>query len=558
MQLAGVQSVANLSYLRFSTGRTGSSADPGPVRDLSLDRVALQDLFRDFDRLRGDLGRLDRTLGGLRRGHRGGGLATARSGLALDLDTTDQRATLTSSEEVNGSTTSFGPTQPSYEGSSTAGPTIGGLYDGSSGTSTLTFTATQGGIVGLATPIEFELRDGEGTLIDVLSFDPFAAAGTTVTASNGLELSLAAGTVFAGDRFSISVSNTTPQGLSTDAQLVDAGFEPGFVLEAGSFDLNGVTISVDPTDSLNDVIDRINSSAAGVSAVYDDQADVFRLSADEVGAQGQVAIENDSSGLIAALRLDPGQAVVGMDDQRRKALNQVTAFFGVNAGTFKVNGQLIAVDPAVDSLEDVLGRIESSASDLTASYDQASGRVAIESTTPGKTLALDDDTSGFLAAILVGEGRRETDPGVRHLRGLDSAEIGRGLARIGLRLDEIMGSRGVVNADLESGRFRTALITGLGQLFENEGITSRSWAGFETPSGIQFDLSRDATRSLGFDLDKFRLEARQNPDALLDLLVGRDAPEEGILGVLGKALDQVESGLADRYGEGGSLLDLLA
>ena len=75
MQLAGVQSVANLSYLRFSTGRTGSSADPGPVRDLSLDRVALQDLFARDVQLEGvgdrdGVHHASRTLAGLERGGR--------------------------------------------------------------------------------------------------------------------------------------------------------------------------------------------------------------------------------------------------------------------------------------------------------------------------------------------------------------------------------------------------------------------------------------------------------------------------------------------------------
>jgi len=71
---------------------------------------------------------------------------------------------------------------------------------------------------------------------------------------------------------------------------------------SGSFMLNGRQISVDPqTDSLDDIIQRINSSRANVTASYDPRLDL--LSIKSTIANRELELDADSSGLLPALNL---------------------------------------------------------------------------------------------------------------------------------------------------------------------------------------------------------------------------------------------------------------
>jgi flagellar hook-associated protein 2 len=80
--------------------------------------------------------------------------------------------------------------------------------------------------------------------------------------------------------------------------------------DQGSFTLNGATISYDTsTDSLADVVDRINDSRAGVVAFFDSSRDGIVLTSERPGALGIFA-EDVSGNFVAALGLD-GEATLG-------------------------------------------------------------------------------------------------------------------------------------------------------------------------------------------------------------------------------------------------------
>ena len=74
--------------------------------------------------------------------------ATSAANLDLSSSGTATPTTLESTEEVNASTTAYSTDPPAWTGASTAQPTIGGEYDGSSGTDTLTFKVKKGGTAG--------------------------------------------------------------------------------------------------------------------------------------------------------------------------------------------------------------------------------------------------------------------------------------------------------------------------------------------------------------------------------------------------------------------------
>src|SRR5438067_594535 len=75
---------------------------------------------------------------------------------------------------------------------------------------------------------------------------------------------------------------------------------------AGAFKINGVSISFSQTgDSVQNVIDRINNSAAGVTASYDGVNDRFILVSKTTGDQG-IALEDVIGNFLAATGLTTG------------------------------------------------------------------------------------------------------------------------------------------------------------------------------------------------------------------------------------------------------------
>ena len=97
--------------------------------------------------------------------------ASATSAVSLDLSSsgTATPTTLQSTEEVNASTTAYSTDPPEWSGASTAQATIGGEYDGSSGSDTLTFKVKKGGTAG-SDLIQINVYDSNNNQIDSLNF----------------------------------------------------------------------------------------------------------------------------------------------------------------------------------------------------------------------------------------------------------------------------------------------------------------------------------------------------------------------------------------------------
>ncbi len=107
---------------------------------------------------------------------------------------------------------SFSPGQPAWAGSSSTQATVGGSYDGSNGTQTLTFRVSSEGDIGSG-PITLDVLDAQGELLQQIEVAADYAAGSEITLANGLTLSLGEGTAVAGDEFTVDVSEVagTPE-----------------------------------------------------------------------------------------------------------------------------------------------------------------------------------------------------------------------------------------------------------------------------------------------------------------------------------------------------------
>lgn len=379
-------------------GGPGFGSSSGSLADFARSVIALRESVLDV----GSAARIRRLSTG--------SSARASSISALGLASVSTATTLSSSEEINTETTSFTPGDPEFEGASGSSPTVSGVYDGSNGDTTLTFTVTSGGVVGIV-PAEIEVRDDQDALVDTidLGFDP---AGTAYTLANGLEVEFSSGSLVLGDSFEVDVSTSGPSvdpdnpfdGTGSSAP----GFETGVSVGAGSFEVNGVSISVASSDTIQDVLDRITASAANVQATYDAALELVVLSQKSTGSSFDVQVGNDTSGFLAAVKLDGASAVQGSDDELSSAVSQVSALSGIASGSFHVNGVELTVDVSSDSLADLLAAIEGSGAGVSASYHEATGRVVLRAD-DGDELVLDDGDSGFFTAIGVQPGTYEEE-----------------------------------------------------------------------------------------------------------------------------------------------------
>ena len=81
--------------------------------------------------------------------------------------------------------------------------------------------------------------------------------------------------------------------------------------DQGSFTINGVTINYDTSsDSIQNVLDRINSSDAGVTATFDSQNDRFVLTNNTTGNVG-ISMQDVTGNFLAATGLSAGQLTSG-------------------------------------------------------------------------------------------------------------------------------------------------------------------------------------------------------------------------------------------------------
>jgi hypothetical protein len=335
--------------------------------------------------------------------------AGATSAVSLDLSSsgTATPTTIQSTEEVNASTTGYSTDPTEWTGSSTAQPTIGGEYDGSSGSDTLTFSAKKGGTAG-SDLIQIEVFDSNNNQIDSLNFRKQDGVGTPQALSNGLTVTFSEGDFVKNDTFTLEVYDNVDNAVNPDNSFNGTGaddpnLQSGLDVTAGSFEINGTSIDVAADDTINSVLDKINQSTAGVTATYDAASETVLLTQDTPGSTPDIVLANDTSGFVAAVKLDSAVAVPGEDgtvtEDSATPLAEVDAFSTVQSGSVSVNGVSIDIDVNTDSLNDVLDRISASAADVTASYDSNTKKVTLSANDAESQLILDSGTTNFFPVV---------------------------------------------------------------------------------------------------------------------------------------------------------------
>ena len=483
--------------------------------------------------------------------------AAVESSSALSLNQTPTASSLQSSEEINTEATSISTTQPSFNNASTSSPLIGGRYNGEFD-DTLIFSVTRGGNYPSGSPIQVEVRNASNDLIDVADFAPNGSVDDEVQLSNGLSLSFSAGFIDQNDTFELDVFANTETDVDPNASfdgVGDAapGFDFGQAVSAGSFNLNGTSIVVGASDSINDVLTTINNSGAGVTATFDVANDSISLISNSTGSQSDITLDSDTSGFLAATKLSQDHVVGALDDERTVAFSAVTEFSGISAGTITVNGKGFFVDPNSDSLDDLVAQIDASVEGVTASFDN--GVLNLEATTPGGDLVLDSGATGFFSALRIDDGTYLGEYSKRGVNGVSREQSRSDLRRIEDAFEDL-AKRFDSEAIGSEGRLFTAqLKSALSTFFRDNDLSQPNSDVFDTKLGLRFEFD-DSGFEVKVDLDEFRDAARnKGADFLKVFKTSDDDEEQSLFQVLSGPLDSLKARITSKIGTIGSLLD---
>jgi hypothetical protein len=464
-------------------------------------------------------------------------------------------ATMSSTSEVNTETSAYSPTSPSWSGTSTSGVTVGGTYSGAQGSTTLTFSTSGGpatATVG-SSPITLAVTTTSGASLGNISWSP-GDAGTAKTLSNGLTVTLGAGNVKRGESFQLTVSDAAQAVDPTVAFSGDPNFQTGTSVTAGSFTINGTSISVSTSDTIDSVIARITASAAGVTAEFDSVNEKVVLTQKTAGATPTITLGSDSSGFLSAVRLT-GATVVPGTDSPVSATSPMDAFpdtSSVTAGNIVVNGTSIAINPSTMSVYDVLDAIEAAVPEVAVALNETTGKVVIGARSASGSFTLSSGGTGFFDALGIDEGTYSGRVGVSSRASAAAAGAMRDVteALLALHDDTEMGIDGTSAVPSAV----TALRSAFEQVVKARFGTSTN---YDTGFGVAFDFDRaDDPQAKVIDFSRsdvsrfsraFRYRSEEVRGFFLDPLKGVDNKGmihalRGILDTVGGALERAADG----------------
>ncbi|MDX1515462.1 MAG: flagellin hook IN motif-containing protein [Woeseiaceae bacterium] len=484
-------------------------------------------------------------------------LPDARSTQGLGLDLTETAAALNSTEEINASPMSFSPFGPGWDGSSTALITIGGEYDGSHGSGPITFEVRRAGVRG-QDDLRIRVEDSQGNRIRNINIRDHHALDRQYDLQNGLYLTLGNGSLTNRDTASITVSDsvgavvdpTRPLGgIRNSNPNLQFGTTP---IVDGSFLVNGESISVSTADSINDVITRINQSAAGVTATFNAGTERIDFVQDTAGSVPTIDLQNDTSNLLDALKLSGAVVVPGTDREDEQALADVSQFASVQSGDLLINGRSISIDTASDSLADVLDRINASPANVVASFDDATQRVVIEARDAASVLEIDSNGTGFFGALNIVEGRVDPEAVSRGVSRARSYDIADAAAAAFAELNYLFRDASFVGRDANAARFRAPLESALRTTFGDD-LTANLL-------GLNLDGSANARLRGDFatvDRQTLTRNLQLRGDTVKSLLTNA-AGDAGLIVDLMRATRQALTGVNQALGISGTFVDTFA
>lgn len=535
------------SSSRSGSGKKGTSFQRGAVRDFMGKLVdagkSVQKLRTNFSEVRATGSRkiAARTVGASR----------------VEIITSSTASTLTSTEELSTHSTAVSDRAPEFsESRSTAEVTIHGTYTGTSDAEYEIRTGNRRGFQ-LGSNKSYRMRVYKnGSFARYLTISKKYSAGTELNLdrNKGLTVSFTTGYVTKKDSATtdgltgVDVKADSSAAFNSDDTFLDSA------VTAGSFEINGTTITVQDDDSIDSVVDTINTSGAGVRASYQSSSDTLTLTHSTKGAN-TITVGSDTSGFLAAMKLDSASTSVGVESERTQALADVGEFSDIQSGSFDINGETITIDVATDSLNDIIDRVKASDAGVRMAYSNTTDRLTIRNGSTDEVLTVENDTTGLFETFGVEAGESEGTIS----RGVSSRVIRDMTTQITEMMELInqMAVSGTNESSIDEGakkarnQLRKAIREELG------GGSDTIDSGF----GFHFNVAEDGTGSF-IELDsggerELARALRRNPSKVLETLFGSDS-KDGVLQAMLTGLDKAQKSLTNRYGSVGIMLDTTA
>jgi flagellar hook-associated protein 2 len=267
-----------------------------------------------------------------------------------------------------------------------------------------------------------------------------------VTSSNSSAVTATAGPNVAAGSYTVAVSHlatatvaasTAQLGLAINGTTPLSALNLSAPVTAGSFSvvIDGTVqqITVDPTKSLTDpngaltllqqaLTAGMQSSDPGASAAVSVNGNKVQVQVNSGTAAHSISFgaSGDSSNFLQAMNLSTANATVAVGGnatmssstvvgvaQTGAILTQANLATGLNntSGSFTVNGVAISWNASQDSINSVIGRINSSSAGVTASYNATTDQLQFTNTATGQgAMALQDVSGNFLAAMNLAPG----------------------------------------------------------------------------------------------------------------------------------------------------------
>ena len=171
---------------------------------------------------------------------------------------------------------------------------------------------------------------------------------------------------------------------------------------AGKFKINGVEISFATTDSVNDVLARINNSTAGVTAGYDVINDRFTLTNKTTGDLG-IALEDVTGNFLAASGLSSGSLSRGSNllytiDGGGQLVSQSNTISEVSSGITGLSVTALKAGTTTVEVATDTAKIKTAITDFLTEYNKA------QSIIDTNTASSRDAKGVITAGLLAGEG----------------------------------------------------------------------------------------------------------------------------------------------------------
>jgi flagellar hook-associated protein 2 len=270
-------------------------------------------------------------------------------------------------------------------------------------------TVFKGKLEGLATGDIFDQRSvgNSDDTVALATVDSGALQGTYDI--NVTQLSTASSQVGSLDVGSELYNNNNVNGLTLSSAPFSTAVTDGY------FTVNNTQITVSSSDSLGSVLTAIeNAIGNSATAEYNQTTDkieidgrgttvVFGSSTDTSNFLQVAELYNNGTDTVSsANKLGRINTSVVLDDSN---FDTAVSDGGSGAGSFKINGVSISFDTSVDSLENVMDRINASSAGVIATYDSTNDRLQLINKSTGDLgVSMSDETGNFLAASGLSSG----------------------------------------------------------------------------------------------------------------------------------------------------------